>query len=340
MPTAFIHSFLIFSTYISSQKGLIQLIPPTGYIYILTVTNMRKGLNKQGKPIAVKIVPEKKTRVAIFWGRLSIGWKIIGGVFFIIASILTTIQLYDRLNTQKEKPVVEKTARQKFDENYIDSTLKPAPLPNYKPYYVLESPPIFTSPIKDDYPIIKGIKLSGEKTFPFISLFLGRTLLIPLRKDLRKGIKLSLHMNMNCYPSYITFVERDNRIYVSTEFKSLMNEETIGIIDYNHWRLCKKELFDYHNTDDMLEVIDKQNQVVFSIKFQIGVAGTQGIYISGYFINPYAITILSFRGGEQNANGTISANGKQSIDTCLDKSIYNWKQKSAALISEIKTIFP
>ncbi len=59
---------------------------------------------------------------------------------------------------------------------------------------------------------------------------------------------------------------KDNRMYVSIEFKDLLKEETVGVIEYNHWKLYKYNLLDFHNDDNRLEVIDKQNNIVFSIR--------------------------------------------------------------------------
>lgn len=301
-------------------------------------------IKQKAEPVAIDTtINESKpsnSRFEMFWNSISTFWKVIGVLFIIGGGILSFVQLYDIFFPPKEKPIIEKTARQKFDENYIDSTLRPTSLPattSEKHYSVLESTPILTTPVRVDYPIIKGLKLSNDSTFPVVSFFLGHTLVLVLRQDLKKGIKLSLNMKRDCPSSYISFVEKDNRVYVSTEFKALMNEETIGVIDYNHWRLCKKELFDYRNTDDKLEVIDRQNQIAFSIKFEIGIVGTNVIEVSGYFINPTAITILSFH-GDRSPNGSIALKG--GIDTCLDKSINKWKEKSQILISDIKTIFP
>jgi hypothetical protein len=301
----------------------------------------RERFKKRNKPehIAVDIEPKKTNRFAKFWNGISRTGKVLGGISLLIGIITGIIKIKDAFYPPVQKPIIEKTAREKFDQDYIDSSLNPPKIYNEPNFSILEHPPVFTTAAKyDSSPTIKGIKLLGDASLLYVIFNLGTTLeMIPIQ-SLDSGVRLRIPaLYKGCNPSYISFVIKDNRLYVSAEFKDLLKEETIGIIEYNHWRLYKSNLFDFHNTDDKLEVIDKQNNIVFSIKFEIGPANFNSVNISGYFINPYSIAILSYKDPIYLKSGQIIRGG---LDTCIDKATDNWKQKSAVLISDIKTIFP
>lgn len=80
----------------------------------------------------------------------------------------------------------------------------------------------------------------------------------------------------------------DNRLYVSIEINDLESGEIVGIIDYNHWSLYKKNVLRYHDEGNYLEVIDKYNNVVFSIFFY----NSHTIRIQGYFLRKGGITVV------------------------------------------------
>jgi hypothetical protein len=82
-------------------------------------------------------------------------------------------------------------------------------------------------------------------------------------------------------------------------------------------------------------VRDKQNQIVFSIKYGTLEADfnheghpTQGAIIKGYFIGDTAIAIIPDTFSEY-----------QKGQYCISKSDSNWKQKAQMLISQISSIF-
>lgn len=107
----------------------------------------------------------------------------------------------------------------------------------------------------------------------------------------------------------------NNRLYVSIEINDLESGEIVGIIDYNHWSLYKKNVLRYHDEDNYLEVIDKYNNVVFSIFF----FNSHTIRIQGYFLRRGAITVVS--------DGV----------TCLGDSD---KKEAMQAIKRIKKIYP
>lgn len=80
----------------------------------------------------------------------------------------------------------------------------------------------------------------------------------------------------------------NNKLYVSTEINDIETGEIIGIINYNKWNLYKKNVLTYHDDNNSLEVIDKYNNVVFSIFFY----KPNTIVIQGYFFVKGGITVV------------------------------------------------
>jgi hypothetical protein len=294
----------------------------------------RDSLKKKPQPIPVKVIVEEKTK----WKKFLIkAGKIIGGISLAIGLLVGVTKLWDWVYPKKEKVIIEKTARQKFNEDYIDSSLNPPLLYSNSDsnfYSFLEYPPIFSTPINDNNPFIKGIKIKDTGELSLFSIIIGSKVIIMPVGNLYAGIKMAIPSNAKCYHSFISFGIKNDRMYVSVEFKDILKEETIGYIEYNHWRLYKPNLFDFKNTDEKLEVIDRQHNIVFSIKYTSDPTLKNVVVVSGYFINQYSIVILSNK-AIQDYNGIP----RPGFDTCIDKS-GNWKQKASVLISDIKTIFP
>lgn len=148
------------------------------------------------------------------------------------------------------------------------------------------------------------------------------------RSQLRKGYEVAIPPNSNFSCGSIKFGLKDDRVYVSTEFKDLQKEETIGIIEFNHWKVWKRNRLFYYDDENRLEVRDLQNLKVFSIKYEFdGVL--QEIFVSGYFIQPENVAILAF-----NKDTT------KMIQTCIQKSDLAWKTKTWKLAEKIETVFP
>jgi hypothetical protein len=185
-------------------------------------------------------------------------WGVVVGIG-VIVGILASIEDVRNLFLGKHEKYVK--------EKFVEGDLKPPRLPDdSSDYIVLEHPIVFTHFRKDDgYPIITGIKLKSTGTLKdFVQFYLGDDVVFCPKSDLNIGIRISVTKKSgNCTPSFINFVLKDDRIYVSVEFKDLLKEETVGVIEYNHWKLCKENMFDFKNTDEKLEVRDKQNNIVF-----------------------------------------------------------------------------
>lgn len=162
---------------------------------------------------------------------LSKSWKIIAG----LCLIATTIAVY--------RPIEELflTSKEEYDkENFEEGDLKPATLnpltSEDRLYSFSERSPIFlTSPINDPFPRIKGLLVSGISGGLWLTI--GQSLVVLDSSLLIEGMPIELSSSKNCVSSNIYLQLKDNRIYISAEFKDLQKEEFISIIEYNHWRL-------------------------------------------------------------------------------------------------------
>lgn len=173
--------------------------------------------------------------------------------------------------------------------------------------------------------------------------------------DLQKGIKLFSTSLSGCTDTNLTIGVKDERLYVSTVFKDIEKEETVGSIEFNHWKLFKPNLLDFRNGEQKLEVKDKQNRIVFSVRFSKDV---DAVFISGYFISSKSILILSspvertiydttvianfmseagITKTDDNSGPIHLANFKKTI--CISKTDINWKQNAVEYIEQLTSVF-
>jgi hypothetical protein len=228
------------------------------------------------------------------------------------------------------KPQSEKNIEDKF----WHGDLKPPKLENTpKQYTVSELPPIYLKHpiISNLQPGIKGLYAKGINKKNNISIVLGNLMINCLVSDLYKGVNLFSPSFTNCTDSKLIIGLKDDRLYVSVEFKDLEKEETIGVIEFNHWLLYKDNTLRFNNDDERLEVKDKQNNIVFSIQYVIAPPNDPIIQINGYFINPYDVLIISDM-------AVADSNGVE-FNKCILKKDLNWKQKAEFKIQNIKSIF-
>ena len=114
----------------------------------------------------------------------------------------------------------------------------------------------------------------------------------------------------------------DNRLYISTIFNDINNNEVIGIIKNGQWYLLKKNMLNYYSDDKTLEVIDKYNNVVL----RLSSINADTISLDGYFSSTKSISVVSKSGCG-----------------CFPKSESNRKLDSvykANALKEIKKIIP
>ena len=80
----------------------------------------------------------------------------------------------------------------------------------------------------------------------------------------------------------------NDKLFVSTEIRDL-GDELVGVINYNKWSLFKPNLLTYPDTDSSVEVIDRYNNVVFSILF----TAPNSLTIQGYFMKKDRIIVIN-----------------------------------------------
>lgn len=201
-------------------------------------------------------------------------------------------------------------------------------------YYSSEKPFIYNTKFDNrKIPPIKGLKIKYyHPDDELMFLFGPRELVVIPIKSLLTGVTVNVHKSNGCDDTKFKFGIHNERLYISTEFKDLQQERTVGIIEYNHWQVFLDNYCTIHNDDKGFEVTDRQHYVVFTMKYELSTIkdSTNMIIIGGYFITPSSIRIIQNYGGGPSTY----------IDTCFSKSIPDWKLKSEKNISHIKTNFP
>lgn len=267
--------------------------------------------------LSIPTKPKAKSKIKIFGVAL---WKVIIGAILIATGIVAFIDIKKVFLNPKE--IYDK-------ETFIEGDLKPAKLNIIDSFEKISNEGVIrfsTELIKDTLPVIKGI-LIKDFIKSDILVIMGNSGRTYARDDYYTGIDV-LKSLKKCIQKKIILGVKDDRLYVSCEFKDLQNEQTIGVIEFNHWKLYKANMFDFISTDDKLEVIDKQHHIVLSIGYIVNKNNSQCLYIDGYFIDPTSILVL--RGHK--------VLGKE-YENCFLKSDKNWKQKAELAIESIKSAF-
>lgn len=202
----------------------------------------KKKTPKTDKPVTALVVEkptEKKKLSTRFWVFLT-------GAIVLAGGALSFFQLRDYTKTSKEK----------FDDEYIaEGDLKPLTINEPQ-----DAKPDQAS-IESQQKVINTISLLPDSLYykdsapPIKGIFL---------KDYDNKSEIYIHVGGNIFgwnPSRMAEMSRmlaagyadeenfkiiaginNNRLYLSMEFKDLDKEETIGWIDYNHWKLFKPNL--------------------------------------------------------------------------------------------------
>ena len=226
---------------------------------------------------------------------------------------------FDTLNSEYKSAVTNKT-----------TFLSPVSVSNKTSVdgHELTEDPDFSVPANYSFPKVTGI-VWRRNTLPDIGINLGGKLTIPPLTSLKKGVELILSSGCNNESAKIPFILKDNRIYLSDEFRDLTKQEIIGFISYNHWKIFKKNRLSFYNDDDRLEVKDLQGNIAFSVKFEYVVDALDSIVINGYFINTASVTVLS----------TKDKNNRD-VDACFLRNDPDWEINAGKIIEDISTIFP
>jgi hypothetical protein len=244
-------------------------------------------------------------------------WTITTGIIAIVSLITYRNDIKKLFQSPKEKFEEEKTVQ----GDLIASDSKS------KGYKILEIPPIFsTEAMKNhSYPPVKGIIVPDLKPGGQVYLLVGRMMYIISAEYFYKGIAIVNPFN-NCGYIKLELAAREDRLFISTEFRDLEKEEIMGIIEFNRWKLFKENILTFNNDDDRLEVRDKQNRIAFSIKF--GETFRQIVVINGYLIGDSSAMVM--RADPGDPPDTI---------VCFQKADSNWRNKVKAEANLIKSIF-
>jgi hypothetical protein len=292
-----------------------------------------KSKKKEDKRIGkveeqVKIAYPKRTN---WFKRLSLGWRI----FLAIISILTFCQLSYFVYDTFIRSDVDKTVKQRTDEGDLKFP-KISNEQNLEPDRRIETEGLTNfnyDTINYKFPKINGIYLKDLSKQKLMYVELGGYFYrVPL-DSLYHPMDFFEAQHQICSNTKMIVGIKNDRVYVSTEFKRLQNEETMGIMQFNHWSLYKDNYLRCPvNNDTMLEVRDKENNIAFAIQYVVDTRNIPGVRISGYFVGVDAISIV---------NSTVSAlDDSVSVwgTNCIRKQTPNWKQKSLHFISKIKSL--
>jgi len=88
-------------------------------------------------------------------------------------------------------------------------------------------------------------------------------------------------------PFGLKFKITNNRLYVNTVIKDIHGDVS-GIIEFEKWKLVKANMLNYNETDESLEIIDDQNNVVFSMIYIM----PNKLSLKGYFVNLNKIMVI------------------------------------------------
>jgi hypothetical protein len=182
-----------------------------------------------------------------------------------------------------------KTDKQKFeDDHFIQGDLKPDKLTTkYNPGDKKVSEhkiKLSVIPPGDTLPKIHGIYIKNFETAN-VSITIGDHSTFDDPYYYYAGIDVFRTLRKRaCNTSSLTVGVADDRLYVNVVFHDINTGQTIGEIEFNHWKLYKENLYDFYSDDQKLEVIDKQHNIVFSLAYEKS-RDANAVIIQGYFMD-------------------------------------------------------
>ncbi|WP_259070136.1 hypothetical protein HDF24_15505 [Mucilaginibacter sp. X4EP1] len=296
----------------------------------------RKYINKNHHSHKKKQISESKEPVKKkLNGVLDKGWKRVAALLLILGGIASFIAIQNEwLKSSKKKFEEQTTESGSLNPpklNYSNSQYSQISNDGFK-FFIPRIPPNFDSKTNKRFPPIIGLHVIDFNINNPIYVDCGNRIFYLTPQYFHKGVDILKTLGDSCSNTSLILGLKGDRLYISTEFKRLQNEETMGIIEYNHWTLFKENILTYRYNDTMLEVRDKQNKIAFSIKYgQTSMMRTKkgppfnGVIIRGYFLGDTSLTVINSQPGFFRG--------------CFLKSDPNWKQKAAVEISKIKSLW-
>lgn len=292
-------------------------------------SNRSKTKSTVVAPILIPV--EKKKNVFLkFWNQVTFAWKIAGVIFILASALATYFSIGDHYKTPHEKYVDENLPQGDFETSKIKNG-------QIAPYTTLDIPPNFKIPKIHIGPSIGGIYVDTVKHKQGLYISINQTLYHCPISGLEKGINLFANSFNNCTGSSLSICLKNDRLFVSTEFKDIETEQIIGVVEYNHWTLYKPNFFNYLPGKNGLEVIDRYHHIVFSVQFF-----DEGniVFISGYFISLDNIMIVRnplLKDSIMNGSNYHFAQNQPTI--CIPKTANNWKHTAIKYIEQIQSVF-
>jgi hypothetical protein len=220
------------------------------------------------------------------------------------------------------KQIFRSVSQKQVHEKFYTGKLNPEKTENYTPVdreYYLDS--LLNAPNKG--PQIKGILLKDSIRHGGLVVSFESNQFEADSLQMATGRAAFENNMMFCEATHIVFAMKDRRVYISLEIKSIVNDETLAIIEFNHWKLFKDNLLRFKNDDERLEVRDRHDNVALALKY----VGSSTIEISGYFIGSVSVLVLG-------KDKTL-----QSDSTCFWKKSPIWRVDAEKRIQSIHSIF-
>jgi len=114
-------------------------------------------------------------------------------------------------------------------------------------------------------------------------------------EDLRHGYMISPQKLINCGieaqtedQTKFTIYLVEDRLYVTTDFRNLLDEGIAGSVDQRQWTLLTKSLSGFHSDDNSFKVSDTQGNVIFNMQFN----QPDSLLIKGYFVGKECVYVI------------------------------------------------
>ena len=114
-------------------------------------------------------------------------------------------------------------------------------------------------------------------------------------KDLRRGYMMSPQKLINCGreaqtedQTKFTIYLVEDRLYVTTDFRNLLDDGIAGSINQRQWTLLNKSLSGFHSDDNSFQVSDMQGNIIFNMQFN----RPDSLLIQGYFIGKECLYVI------------------------------------------------
>jgi len=294
-----------------------------------------KGKKSDGKKSLPAPSPKKRF-FSKMWEKLKNSINLISGVGGVAGLVILIVQLCTPHNQKVE------------DDEVYKGELKPKKIANtnnrtqnegHLIYLADSANTFFYRPSKDNFRLLRGVHITDFNPEDKVFVQVGTTSIGLSPEQLKIGVDIIKTFNLSCIGGYLYMGIYKDRVYVSTAFRSLQNEQAlIGQIEYNRWKVYKNNALRPIENDTVLEVRDKQNRIAFGIKYGHGLDAIQdpsfqSIIIQGYFISDTSVAIINA------SKNNFNPDDFEDINRCISRRQKNWIDTSSFYISKIKSFF-